>query len=149
MKQTCKFIEEINTRQNELEWYILHFNVLTTDYENEIIFTTYEEALNNFLKAKPYHCYDRIELIYSPMDETKENVVIFSKQQTLRTILDKYRDVVVYEDKDIIIIDSASSTSLRVVCEELKINYEGDNVVDSIVSHQIYLNKEKVGHLYV
>lgn len=149
MKQTCKFIEEINTRQSELEWYVLHFNVLTTDYENEIIFTTYEEALAKFLKAKPYHCYDRIELIYSPMDQIKDNVVVFSKQQTLKTILDKYQDVVVYEDKDIIIIDSASSTSLRVVCEELKINYEGDNVVDTSSSHQIYLNKEKVGHLYV
>ena len=63
----------IETRRHKLEWYVLHYDVKTTEYLNEIEFKFYEDALKEFNNAIPINDDDRIELIYSPLDGDYED----------------------------------------------------------------------------
>lgn len=72
----------IMERRNYPDWYVLHYDTNTTAYLNEIDFMTFETALAKYNKEKPYSSTDRVELIFSPMEDDDmfdENVLIYSK----------------------------------------------------------------------
>lgn len=75
-------------------YYILHYNKETTEYLNDIIFRTRESAVGKFDKETFYSKNDIIEIIYSPIDENEENIVIARKyisknKNIIKKILDK------------------------------------------------------------
>jgi hypothetical protein len=69
----------IRLRKNELDWYVLKYDVKTTEYNNEIVFKTLDEAVKEFSETEPSYADERIELIFAPeMDDPDygDNVVI-------------------------------------------------------------------------
>lgn len=73
----------IKERKNCKDWYVLHYNTKTTEYLNEIVFKTLEEAKKEFNEATFLCDEDRIELIFSPEENDKEyydNIIIDCKE---------------------------------------------------------------------
>ena len=78
-KEDMEYIEEIikNRANNDNEFYVLHYDVETSDYLNEIVFTDLKTAVAIFEGSTQINENDRIELIFSPDDEEfGENVVM-------------------------------------------------------------------------
>lgn len=65
---------------NEESFYVLHYDVETTEYLNEIVVTTLGQAVEKFAVSKPKKVTDRIELIYTPLDLDEVNRVVATKQ---------------------------------------------------------------------
>lgn len=77
-------IEAISERADKKDWYILKYDVKTTEYNNEIVFKTLDEAEEEWKKTEPSYKDERIELIFSPEEndpEFGENLLI--KYKTL------------------------------------------------------------------
>ena len=77
-------IEAISERADKKDWYVLKYDVKTTEYNNEIVFKTLDEADEEWKKTKPSYQDERIELIFSPEEndpEFGENLLI--KYKTL------------------------------------------------------------------
>ena len=73
----------IDKRDIKLDFYILVYNVITTEYLNEIIFQTYQEALKKFHETNITDANTVVEIIFSPQEDDKEyydNVVIMRKE---------------------------------------------------------------------
>lgn len=68
----CKYLNQleiIENRKNELDWYVLKYDLKTTDYNNDIVFKTYEEALKEFNQTKSSYKDEKIEIIFSPQED--------------------------------------------------------------------------------
>lgn len=77
-------IEAISERADKKDWYVLKYDVKTTEYNNEIVFKNLDEAEEEWRKTKPSYRDERIELIFSPEEndpEFGENLLI--KYKTL------------------------------------------------------------------
>ena len=77
-------IEAISERADKKDWYVLKYDVKTTEYNNEIVFKTLDEAEEEWKKTEPSYQNERIELIFSPEEndpEFGENLLI--KYKTL------------------------------------------------------------------
>ena len=61
-----------------LEFYVLHYNIKTSGYGNEIVFMSFKDAMEVYINEKPFNELDRVELVYSPI-QNEDNVVIISK----------------------------------------------------------------------
>lgn len=68
---------EVEHLKTDNEYYVLHYDVETTEYLNPIVFSNYKDALDKYKLERFYNSNDRIELIYSPIDG--ENRVLKSK----------------------------------------------------------------------
>ena len=58
--------EILKYRSDDKDFYVLRFDTVTTYYNNEIVFKTYEEALEEFNNTNPDYKEERVELIFSP-----------------------------------------------------------------------------------
>lgn len=67
--------EIINKDLNNACFYVLHYELTTSAYLNEIYFLDFKTAVMEFLGAKPINENDRVELIYSPMDNG-DNIIL-------------------------------------------------------------------------
>ena len=83
--------EAVDLRADDFDWYVMHYDVFN-ERENEMIkFETFGEALKRFKNEKFLDGNDRIELIFSPVEEDDifyENLLILIKYQF--SIGDKY-----------------------------------------------------------
>ena len=73
----------INDRGNELDFYVLRYDMETTRYNNEIVFKTYDEAFNEFCNTTPNYKNERVELIFSPQmgdTEYSDNELLFTRR---------------------------------------------------------------------
>lgn len=73
----------IDKRDIKLDFYVLVYNVITTEYLNEIVFQTYQEALKKFHRINIADANTVVEIIFSPQEDDKEyydNVVIMRKE---------------------------------------------------------------------
>ncbi|MBR3208904.1 MAG: hypothetical protein IKF82_01415 [Bacilli bacterium] len=69
----------LQKRGLNLDWYVLRYDVETTEYNNEIVFKDIIEAYEEFLNTEPNYPNERIELVFAPSDEDEEfgeNMVI-------------------------------------------------------------------------
>ena len=60
-------------------WYVLKYDIETTQYNNEIVFKNFFEAFEEFENTYPSYTDERIELIFSPEEndtEFSENIVV-------------------------------------------------------------------------
>lgn len=76
---TKDVIEAITERGNEKDWYMLKYDVKTTEYNNDIVFKTLDEANEEWKKTKPSYPDERIELIFAPTQDDpkfKDNVLV-------------------------------------------------------------------------
>lgn len=83
------YIEKAIEKRSESKcWYILHYNINTTEYLNEIEFITYKEACESYEKETSYNEEDRVELMFAPEqeDEEFENNVIIKQKMTKRNL---------------------------------------------------------------
>lgn len=75
-----KYIEEvIEKRANENDWYVLKYDVKTSEYNNKIVCKPLKEAWEEFEATEPSYDNERIELIFSPNlfdEDYKENAVV-------------------------------------------------------------------------
>jgi len=72
----------VNDRGNAKDFYVLRFDTKTTYYNNDIVFKEYDKALEEFMSTKPNYKDERVELIFSPMDNDElygENEMIMYK----------------------------------------------------------------------
>lgn len=76
MAENVDFLLE---HKDEMAFYVLHYDIKTNKYLNEIVFKTLYEAVKEFTKAEPKIPQDRIELIYSSLDEKIDNVIVAYK----------------------------------------------------------------------
>ena len=74
--------EAILKRADYKDWYVLRYNLKTTEYNNEIVFKTYNEAVEEFKNSLPNNEDERVELIFAPEKNDKEffdNILIAHK----------------------------------------------------------------------
>ncbi len=74
----------VEDRYQDKDWYVLRYDTETTEYYNEIVFQTFDEALKKFKKTKPTHKNERVELMFAPTEDDPEyfdNIVV--KYKTL------------------------------------------------------------------
>ena len=65
---------------NTNSFYVLHYDTKTTEYHNRIVFKTYKEAKKEFDEDNYFWTpTDRIELIFSPEDESIDNKIMDKK----------------------------------------------------------------------
>lgn len=80
LKRERKIAEyAVEMRANKKDWYVLKYNTKTTEYNNEIVFKTLNEAYKEFMNTNPTCLDERIELIFSPdRDDTvfSDNIVV-------------------------------------------------------------------------
>ena len=80
-----EYIEDaIRNRSEHIDWYVLHYDLDTTDYLNDIEFSNLADAWKKFKSEKPYSVSDRVELMFAPEwtdEEFEDNVVINFKQR--------------------------------------------------------------------
>lgn len=72
-------LEAVHNRCNEKDWYVLKYDVVTTEYNNTIVFKTLAEAYTEFLKTESSYPEERIELMFAPQmgdEEFDDNIVI-------------------------------------------------------------------------
>lgn len=72
----------IDKRSQHKDFYVLHYNMVTTEYLNDIVFMTYDEAKALYEQSKSISVEDRVELIFAPADndvEFSDNIVLESK----------------------------------------------------------------------
>ena len=50
----------------KLDWYVLKYDTVTTEYNNLIVFKTFADAYEEFRKTKPSYKNERIELMFAP-----------------------------------------------------------------------------------
>jgi len=79
--KTDKQIAEaaVKERADVKDWYVLKYDTKTTEYNNEIVFKTLDEAVKEFSETEPSYADERIELIFAPeIDDPDygDNVVI-------------------------------------------------------------------------
>ncbi len=77
-----EIIDAVDNRKDYLDWYVLHYDVKTTGYNNDIVFKTFDEALDEYIQEKPFYKNDRVELMFAPAIDDKNfhnNIVIMSK----------------------------------------------------------------------
>lgn len=85
----CNYEEEtahhaLEDRYQDKDWYVLRYDTETTEYYNEIVFQTFDEALKKFNRTKPTHKNERVELMFAPTEDDTEyfdNIVV--KYKTL------------------------------------------------------------------
>lgn len=65
--------------KNKLEYYVLIYDKNTMEYQNEIIFTTYDKALKEYNETNVEDKNHIVELIYSPIDKNLMNEIIKKK----------------------------------------------------------------------
>jgi len=72
-------IQAVQSRADEKDWYVLKYDMHTTDYNNQIVFKTMGEAWKEFLETESSYPEERIELIFSPQDDDpdfEDNIVV-------------------------------------------------------------------------
>ena len=72
-------IQAIQSRADEKDWYVLKYDMHTTDYNNQIVFKTLSEAWEEFIETESSYPEERIELIFSPQDDDPDfgdNIVV-------------------------------------------------------------------------
>ena len=72
-------IQAVQSRADEKDWYVLKYDMCTTDYNNKIVFKTLGKAWQEFLKTESSYPEERIELIFSPQDDDPDfgdNIVV-------------------------------------------------------------------------
>ena len=74
--------DAIKKRSESFDWYVLHYDTKTTDYLNDIEFSTLKDAWEKFKEEEHYNESDRIEIIFAPEfadEEFEDNVVVTYK----------------------------------------------------------------------
>lgn len=74
--------DAVKTRADKLNWYVIHYNIKTGNYELDFEFKTLEKAIEEFKNAKHKNSNDRIELIFAPEDDEEEfgdNILVLTK----------------------------------------------------------------------
>ena len=74
--------EAVELRGNKPDWYILHYDIKTGEYEDDFNFKPLNEAIEEFKNAKHKNSNDRIELIFAPEDDDEEfgdNILVLIK----------------------------------------------------------------------
>ena len=72
-------IKAVQSRADEKDWYVLKYDMCTTDYNNKIVFKTLGEAWQEFLQTESSYPEERIELIFSPQADDPDfgdNIVV-------------------------------------------------------------------------
>jgi hypothetical protein len=72
-------IQAVQSRADEKDWYVLKYDMHTTDYNNPIVFKTMGDAWKEFLETESSYPEERIELIFSPQDDDpdfEDNIVV-------------------------------------------------------------------------
>lgn len=69
--------EEIKKHPKTKQWYVLRYDVKTTEYKNEIVFKTYKQALKEFKNTMPHDENERVELMFAP--KNGDNIVAIYK----------------------------------------------------------------------
>jgi hypothetical protein len=72
-------MKAIQSRADEKDWYVLKYDMCTTDYNNKIVFKTLGEAWQEFQETESSYPEERIELIFSPQDDDPDfgdNIVV-------------------------------------------------------------------------
>ena len=76
--------DAIKNRSEHIDWYVLHYDVDTGDYLNEIEFSNLADAWELFKGEKPYTINDRVELVFAPEfndEEFFDNIVVNYKMK--------------------------------------------------------------------
>ncbi len=68
-------LEEIMKRKNNKEFYVLHYDLKTTEYLNEIEFVNLNTAIMQYKGTTPKKG-ERIEIMYAPVNNCENNAVI-------------------------------------------------------------------------
>lgn len=68
-------LRAIGEHSNDFNWYVLHWDMKTNKYLNDIVFTDFSSAIKQFKEAEFLNENDRIELIYSSEDEDEPNFI--------------------------------------------------------------------------
>lgn len=93
LRQNYYIEDAMEQRKNQKDWYVLKYDIKTTEYNNEIIFQTFDKACTKYLKTYSSYPEERIELIFAPEEEDEdfsENAVVISKIQILTDPCIKY-----------------------------------------------------------
>jgi len=72
-------IQAVQSRADEKDWYVLKYDMNTTDYNNQIVFKTLGEAWQEFQETESSYPEERIELIFAPQDDDPDfgdNIVV-------------------------------------------------------------------------
>jgi len=73
----------VKERANVKDWYVLKYDTETTEYNNEIVFKTLDEAVKEFNETEPSYKNERVELMFAPEDgdpDFGDNVVVNYKE---------------------------------------------------------------------
>ena len=72
MVARLKHLEVLKNKRGHLnDWYVLRFDMKTTDYNNNIVFQNYQDAFEKFKGFEPRYKEERIELIFAPTEDDK------------------------------------------------------------------------------
>lgn len=92
-------IKAVQSRADEKDWYVLKYDMCTTDYNNQIVFKTMGDAWKEFLETESSYPEERIELIFSPQEDDPDfgdNIVVnyklFKGGERLTSIEEKLLD---------------------------------------------------------
>ena len=69
----------VESRADKLNWYVLKYDTVSTEYNNTIEFKTLSDAWEEFQRTDSSYPNERIELIFSPYeddDEFGDNIVV-------------------------------------------------------------------------
>ena len=75
--------EIIRDRGEDKDFYILRYDIETTEYNNRIVFKNFKDAASEFNISKPNYKNERVELMFSPEeDDLKygDNIVLMYKE---------------------------------------------------------------------
>ena len=72
-------ITAVQSRADEKDWYVLKYDVVSTEYNNTIVFKTLGQAYKEFMETESSYPEERIELIFAPEagdPDFDENIVV-------------------------------------------------------------------------
>lgn len=76
-KNIDDWIEDVVKNHSDKKWfYILHYDLKTTEYLNDIEFVDLKTVILQFDNAKQINKNDRIEIICSPDEDYGDNLVM-------------------------------------------------------------------------
>ena len=62
----------VESRADKLNWYVLKYDTVSTEYNNTIEFKTLSDAWEEFQRTDSSYPNERIELIFSPYEDDDE-----------------------------------------------------------------------------
>ena len=124
----------ITERANAKDWYVLLYNMETTEYDNEIVFMTLDEAYEEFAKHTASYDNQRVEIMFAPEDgdqEFSDNCVVKFKTSPRRIILyDDYEDYLAYTDAPADLVQAAIDHKNDMLIKDLPIASDFEEMID-------------------